>query len=836
LQLTPICCRRLHTSHAFHSQMMEPIIETFIKFLHKIKLNPPKIPFVSNVSGTWITAAQATDPNYWAKHLRQPIRFSSGIAELAKTPETLFLEVGPGRTLSTFVKQHQKEESLVLTSIRHPREQQSDVAFILNNLGKLWLVGVDVKWSGFYASERRHRIPLPTYPFERQPYWIEVNKNANLAMMRQQSKGKKPDIADWFYVPRWKESTPLELFQKKLLEQKSCWLVFVDTYGVGKEIAERLEQQGQDVIVVRIADKFAKLSDTQYTINPQQRDDYDALIQALQAQNWTPQGIVHFWSITPNYALPSQELDKEAQLGLRYKFFENCQNLGFYSLLFLAQALGQQNIIEPIKLMVITSHVHDVTGSENLYPEKATILSPCQVIPQEYPNISCYCFDIMLADSGHKLSQKHIDYLLAEFRTQPNDNVIAYRGNHRWVQTYEPIYLDENVTGKTRLRKKGVYFITGGLGDVGLVLAEYLAHTVQAKLVLIGRNGLPEKNQYTQWLETHDRQDSISCKIRKVQKIEAFGGEVLVISADVANEQQMHNAIAIATKKFGRINGVIHAAGNTKDVHCAISETTTEVAQSQFHPKVYGLFVLEKVLQGQKLDFCQLTSSLAAVLGGLGFISYSAANIFMDAFVRNYNQTSSCPWSSINWDDWGIEHKQHNIGVMETLSKYSMASKAGTDSFERLLSLYEVPQVIVSARDLQVRLEQWIKLESLRSRELSQNEDLFTKHQRPNLQTAYVPPRNEIEQKIARIWQKNLGVGEVGIYDNFFELGGSSLLGIQIISHLRETFQINLSMRSLFDQPTIAGMSNYIENIRETTKKLLDFSSFTSSKREEIEI
>ena len=220
LQQIGVSCRRLHTSHAFHSQMMEPIIDTFIQFLQKVKLNPPKIPFVSNLSGTWITAAQATDPNYWAKHLRQPIRFCSGITELAKTPETLFLELGPGRTLSTFVKQHQKEESLVLTSIRHPREQQSDVAFILSNLGKLWLVGVDVKWPGFHASEHRHRIPLPTYPFEHQRYWIEVNKNATLAMMRQKSTDKKPDIADWFYVPRWKESTPLELFQEKLLEQR----------------------------------------------------------------------------------------------------------------------------------------------------------------------------------------------------------------------------------------------------------------------------------------------------------------------------------------------------------------------------------------------------------------------------------------------------------------------------------------------------------------------------------------------------------------------------------------------------------------------------------------
>ncbi|NJN06649.1 MAG: SDR family oxidoreductase [Richelia sp. RM1_1_1] len=817
VQQINVSCRRLHTSHAFHSQMMEPIIDTFVQFLQKVKLNPPKIPFVSNVSGTWIKAVQATDPNYWAKHLRQPVRFCEGIIELSKTPDRLFLEVGPGRTLSTFVKQHQKEEYLVLTSIRHPREQQSDVAFLLNSLGKLWLFGVKVDWSGFYINEHRHRIPLPTYPFERKRYWIEVNRNATLAKMSEASSGKKPDIADWFYVPRWKESIPLEFFQKeKFLEEKLCWLVFADTYGVGAEVAERLKQQEQDVIIVKIADSFAKINDYTYTINPQQRDNYDTLLQALQEQNWIPQGIAHFWSVTPNDALSNQKQDKKAQLELRYQFFEDCQNLGFYSLLFLAQALGQQNIIEPIKLMVITSNVHDITGSENLYPEKVTVLSPCKVIPQEYPNISCYCFDIVLEDSGYKSSQKHIDYLLAEFKTQPNDNVISYRGNHRWVQTYEPIHLDKNFASKTRLREKGVYLITGGLGNVGLVLAEYLARTVQAKLILIGRKGFPEKHQWFQWLETHNREDNISCKIRKVQEIEAFGGEVLVISADVANEQQMHESIAIANKKFGNINGVIYAAGNAKDAHCAITETSKAEAQSQFHPKVYGLFVLEKVVRGQELDFCQLTSSLASVLGGLGFISYSAANIFMDAFVHNYNQKNSCPWSSVNWDDWGIEQNQHNTGVMETFSKYSMTSKAGIDSFVRLLSLYQVPQVIVSTGDLQTRIEQWIKLESLQTRKFSNNEDFFTKHQRPNLHTVYIPPRNQIEQKIAKIWQQVLGITEVGIDDNFFELGGDSLIATCVMSQIRQVFGVELPLRYLFEKPTIAELAEEIEKAKHT--------------------
>ena len=209
----------------------------------------------------------------------------------------------------------------------------------------------------------------------------------------------------------------------------------------------------------------------------------------------------------------------------------------------------------------------------------------------------------------------------------------------------------------------------------------------------------------------------------------------------------------------------------------------------------------------------------------------------MDAYAHKHNQMNSFPYICTNWDTWqSQDSEKQDITLGLALEKIRMTPQEGIEVLRRLLSINATVQMIISAGELQPRIDKWIKREFLRNKKATNEENLFSNYQRPNLQTAYVPPRNEIEQKIATIWQKNLGVGEVGINDNFFELGGNSLLGIQIISHLRETFQINLSMRSLFDKPTIAGMSNYIENIRDTTKKLLDFSSITSSKREEIEL
>jgi len=170
--------RLLHTNHAFHSKMTEQILDTFTDHMKKVTLNPPRIPFVSNVTGTWITPEEATDPNYWVRHLRNTIRFSDCIEELLKEPNRVFLEVGPGKTLSTLVRQHpdKTQNHIVLSSTRHPNEQKSDVAHIFNTIGHLWLAGIQVDWPKFYTNERRIRIPLPTYPFDRKRYWLKEKK------------------------------------------------------------------------------------------------------------------------------------------------------------------------------------------------------------------------------------------------------------------------------------------------------------------------------------------------------------------------------------------------------------------------------------------------------------------------------------------------------------------------------------------------------------------------------------------------------------------------------------------------------------------------------------
>src|SRR5260370_11339679 len=170
-----VASRPVETSHAFHSPMMAPILKSFMDVVREVKLKAPEVPFLSNVTGTWMTPEQATDPAYWAKHLRQSVRFADGIGELFQAPGRILLEVGPRQTLSTFARQHSAKnaQSLVLSSLPQTPRDAGELSVLLNALGQLWLAGVPVDWRGFYVHQQPRREPRPNHPLPRKRFWIE---------------------------------------------------------------------------------------------------------------------------------------------------------------------------------------------------------------------------------------------------------------------------------------------------------------------------------------------------------------------------------------------------------------------------------------------------------------------------------------------------------------------------------------------------------------------------------------------------------------------------------------------------------------------------------------
>jgi acyl transferase domain-containing protein len=635
-----VACRRLRTSHAFHSAMMDSIVGPFAEQVERVTLRPPQIPCVSNVTGDWLAAGEATDPGYWANHLRQAVRFADGVRRLVQDPAQVLLEVGPGRTLTTLATRHPSKspEQTALSSLRHPQDQLSDAAFLLTTLGKLWLSGAQVDWAGFHAHERRRRVSLPAYPFERQRYWIEPQEQIAPGRQAESLTSKKPDPADWFYVPSWRRSA-LPACTPMRGAAPSHWLVFIDEAGLGARLVERLEQEGHDVVTVQAGTEFARLGDRRYVVNPGQSAGYDALLGELCAQEIPPCRIVHLWNVTPH--VPSA-----AQL----EQLERTLDLAFYSLLFLAQALDKQNLMDDgVQIAVVSSNMQEVSGEETLCPEKATALGPIAVIPHEYPNTSCRSIDVAWPQPGSSAEGRIVDQVLAEIVAESPDLVVAYRGLHRWVQTFEAVRLAKSAEATPRLKPRGVYLITGGLGGVGLTLAKHLAATVQARLILTGRSALPDAAEWGTWLAARGESDPVSRKIHQVQELEALGAEVLIVQADVANLGQMQSAIALALERFGRIDGVIHAAGVPGGGMIALR--TRETAESVMAPKVRGTLVLDAALRDVPLDFLVLCSSINSIVGRVGQADYYAANAFLDAYGHQRN-AGGAPTVCINWDTW----------------------------------------------------------------------------------------------------------------------------------------------------------------------------------------
>ena len=271
LEEREVAVRRLLTSHAFHSEQMREIAEPFRRLLRDVELKSPEIPYVSNVTGKWIRDEEARSVEYWERHLCETVRFGDGVGELLSGGERVMVEVGPGQSLSSFVKLHPEcgpeQAGLVVASLRAESERESDEWYWKKLMGKLWLSGVELEWKGLYEGERRSRVPLPTYPFERQRYWIEASRVEPERVERRGGVSRKAEVKEWFYRLGWRERELPEWSEGEVESgREGGWLVFLDDEEEGAALMRRLEERGCEVVSVRKGERFARLSESEYVI------------------------------------------------------------------------------------------------------------------------------------------------------------------------------------------------------------------------------------------------------------------------------------------------------------------------------------------------------------------------------------------------------------------------------------------------------------------------------------------------------------------------------------------------------------------------------------------
>jgi phthiocerol/phenolphthiocerol synthesis type-I polyketide synthase E len=784
--------RRLGVARAGHSSTLATILDEFAECVEEVELRPPTIPFISNVSGTWINEGEATDPAYWVKHFAAKVRFCDGLRELTKEDGRVYLEVGPGLTLSTLARLQvpRAKRRWIFGSMRDHRQRGTDDAFLLEAVCRLWLAGVEVDWAEFYRDEHRRLIELPTYPFERQRFWIQ---SANTQRFEPTSaQATKADIADWFYFPAWKQTVSQARSPDKL-ESETPVLLFLDSSGLGREVADSLKAARRPIITVLPSHAFRRLPSGDYLIRKDAAEDYQALIKDVSRSGERVIEIVHLWSL-------------ETVAGPPLTSLRTSLDVGFYSLLYLTRAL--QSYSGSAKIWVVSDGMASLEGSR-LRPEKAMLLGPCKVIPQEMESVSCHCIDVVIPEQNAADTKRIAQQVMVEISSGPAAPIVAYRGNARWVQRHDPVQLQTpDVTCRT-LRQKGAYLVVGGLGGVGFLIAEHLARTVSARLVLTGRTYIPARSDWDSWLSNHSGDDPTTKRIRKIRTLEEAGAVVLPIVANASDEQQMRLVLARTTEMFGDVNGVIHAAGYAgQQTVKMIEELDQAECEKHFTSRAYGLLALEGALTGMNPDFCLLISSNVSVLGGLGAFAYSAATCFMDGFASSRADFVDPRWISVNWDGWLMTEDSRISAFQTSMDRYAMKPSESIEALRRILDSGVSGRIVVSSGELDHRIREWVERDNPQmSRESNADRG---RHRRPALETAYVPPADEIERTIAEIWRELLGIEEIGAQDNFFELGGNSLIGLKVLSRLRSALNIALPVVALFEGPTVTSLADVI--------------------------
>ncbi|MFB6367482.1 amino acid adenylation domain-containing protein [Paenibacillus elgii] len=803
--------KRLQTSHAFHSKSMDPMLADFEAEWRNIKLQPPKIPYISNLTGNWMTIEEATDPKYWVRHLRETVSFSEGVSELLKLEQAVWVEVGPGKTLASLVNRRRKPENGPAAIALSDPTQAARLGrqSLMQALGKLWALGVNVEWSQLDAHERKYRVPLPTYPFERKRYWLKGKRTEGkpeAAASARLPLAKKQSIADWFYMPSWERSiVPRD--GKQEAASASTWLIFADEQGIGEALADRLRAaETQTVTVLEGMTAFKKLHDQMYAVNPSRAEDYRALFSDLQAAGRLPDRIVHFWSMSsrPPGALTLEQL-------------EAAQNTGYFSCMSIVQTLGALQITKPIRMTIVTSDMHDVTGEEQLKPEQATVLGFVKICPLEYPNIECQSIDISLRHTNHDWPER----LLSDILATAQERMLAYRGAYRWVPTYQAVPLERRESAAGLLKGNGVYLITGGLGGIGFGLAATLAESVRAKFVLLGRSRFPERQSWPEWLSAHEEQDAVSQKIRTILKMEEQGAEVLVISANLTDRGQMEEALAQIAARFGKLDGVVHAAG-IPDYEGVIQNRTREQSEKIFAPKVKGTLILDSLLKDQRLDFFVLCSSNGNISYHYKFgqVSYNAANEFLDAYAGYKRAEGRTHTVSINWCDW----KDVGMSVAaaekwgrtlktdtQTLLKDALNVAEGTEVFRRILDSL-LTRVVVSPADLHAEIAH----EQASFREMVESREAFSAARPEQAASGHsLAQAHSVQSTLVAIWKDLLGKEDIGIHDNIFDLGANSLDVIQANSRLKTLLKQEIPIVTMYTYPTIHSLKEHLTRSEE---------------------
>ncbi len=780
--------QRLPTGHAFHSAMMDSVLAAFEQAVAEVTLNPPRERFISNLTGTWITPQQATDPTYWAQHIRRPVRFATGIQTLATDPTTgplVFLEVGPGRTLTTLARRtlttHQPDQPhQVVASLPHTRDHRTSTHAVRQAMGQLWIHGCTIDWPSYFARQHRRRISLPGYPFERHPHWIPTSV-ASSAKSGDPDPGLQTgrlDFDSWFQVPTW-QLVPGSVDARS--DGRRSWLVLTAGTGVADTVVKRLRARGDLVVTARSGTSWARMGMFECVVDATNVGDLVAALTMVQERVPASErvGVLCARGLSGDDHGPAGDTTTEA----RARTFDD--------LLVLAKALARTGAA--VDLAVLTCGVHDVLGTEPLEPFHALALGLCRVIPRELPDVSVTTIDLNLRDLQDIMVERLVGDLigLAE-HSRPGGpaEVLAHRAGRRWRQVFTaaPGTTPAPDPAQSAIRTDGCYLVTGGLGGLGLAVAESLVG-VGAAVVLTSRRAPEEVAQLAQLAEAPGADPRF---VARIGALTAPSARVITAPADVADPVRLTDVVSRAVSRWGPLRGVVHAAGVPGAGLIELKDSAD--AAAVLRPKVDGAAALRSVLRSHDPDFVVLFGSNGANVGSLGQADYCAANAFLDAFAHHWARERRVV--TIDWGPWRESGMSVNVDLPGPMGEarrrdsesWGMSDDEGVRAFHRALAIKAGPQVVVSPAPVQFLIDRTPSVPTAGTGGAGAASD----------HGAARPAQEEA----CRVWSELLG-GEVRPSDNFFDLGGDSLLAIQLARAMSSTIGQTITTADIFEKQSV---------------------------------
>ncbi|QXF35491.1 polyketide synthase [Photorhabdus luminescens] len=773
---TPIKSR-----HAAHSPAMKQINGALQAVIAQFNLSASKIPLISSVTGLPLTASQAMSAEYWAAQAERTVCFVKGFEHLIeKHKASIFIEVGVGRDLINLTRRYlsqddsKEERSNVLIQLLPEEIKAPDLPYSYwGALGKLWQQGVQIDWHKVRFTDNCRRIPLPGYAFDRSVFWpkeanfLNIFSNAPSAIEAEKKVERKGRMSDWFYQHGWKQQ-PLSTSNAPSSDETTLLLRLGQPLAPTCCMESSLQRYYKKLIKIHVGNEKVFDLDGENQIRLDNQEDFNQFFKLLEQSHVSVSNIV---IDCIDSALAVDELLSQ--------------------ILHLLKSYRAQTADSTLKnITLLVKYAVVVCNEKSIDPSSAAVMAISTVIRQEFPDLSCRAIDVgdMATDCG-------ATKLLAEIAYGGSETV-AYRNNRRWCEDFVP-YMPLADRNHASLKKEGTYLLIGGAGFIGKTFSNYLAKEYQANLIITSRSGSHLDNSW--------------------QQIDKQASSLQLIQADAKELDAMSELVQNVIKDHVKIDGVFYLAGITGEASLrSIIETDKAYIQAHLEAKQKGIEVLEQALAEIDYDFCVVISSLAPILGGLGFYAYAAASAYLDAFVIQHNQYNQNNWTLINWDGWEVAVKSDiNEKIGTSLSHLLVTKEEGILLLADVLNYQEKDALIISTADINARIAQWSKPSQLEE----QGNDNSNKEYsgRPDLECDFVTAGNEIETQLVGIWEAFLRIKPLGIEDDFFDLGGNSLKAITLLSQIHKSCNIDVPLTYFFKHPTVKEIAEFAGSQSETS-------------------